>query len=122
MDLEWRPELELAAVRGDIATLELARGAGCKLEDVWLCNMAALNGRLDVIKWLRAQDPPCPWEGRTCLYAASNGYLEALQWMVAAGCPWDSVACRRSARSNESVVAWIDYSLGPEDLKEPEDG
>ena len=29
------------------------------------CAAAATVGHLDVLKWLRSQDPPCPWNDET---------------------------------------------------------
>tara|TARA_R110002153_G_scaffold273471_1_gene444447 strand:- start:23097 stop:23327 length:231 start_codon:yes stop_codon:yes gene_type:complete len=34
--------------------------------DVALCAIAASVGRLDVIEWLRNQNPPCYWDEWTC--------------------------------------------------------
>ena len=31
-----------------------------------LCSVIADNGHLDVLKWARAQDPPCFWDRRVC--------------------------------------------------------
>jgi len=41
---------------------------------------AAQNGHLEVLQWLRAQDPPCPWDSSVCSSAAHKGQLEVLQW------------------------------------------
>ena len=29
---------------------------------------------------VRSQDPPCPWDERTCSFAAEGGHLDVLQW------------------------------------------
>jgi len=36
---------------------------------------------LDVLQWLRSQEPPCPWDKRTCYAAAMYGHLDVLQWL-----------------------------------------
>jgi hypothetical protein len=36
---------------------------------------------LEVLQWLRNQDPPCPWNEHTCTAAAANGNLDVLQWL-----------------------------------------
>ena len=41
-----------------------------------LLNVSASAGKLEVLQWLRAQDPPCPWHWRTCKFAAEGGHLE----------------------------------------------
>jgi hypothetical protein len=44
-----------------------------------------LGGHLEVLKWARAND--CPWDFRTCAFAAKGGHLETLKWARANGCP-----------------------------------
>jgi hypothetical protein len=48
-----------------------------------VCSDAAAEGHLDVLQWLRAQDPPCPWNERTCYRAARYGRLDVLRWLRA---------------------------------------
>ena len=36
---------------------------------------------------LRAQEPPCPWDEYVCSKAAMNGHLEMLQWLRAQDLP-----------------------------------
>jgi len=40
-----------------------------------------------LLKWARANQ--CPWDERTCRYAAENGHLELLKWARSNECPWD---------------------------------
>ena len=47
------------------------------------CLSASGNGHLEILQWLRSQDPPCPWTEVFCLIAAQNGHLEILQWIRA---------------------------------------
>jgi len=64
------------------------------------------------LKWLRAQDPPCPWNLETCSYAALEGRLEALKWLRAQNppCPWSRYTCRELASENgyDHIVDWVD--------------
>ena len=53
----------------------------------WVCHRAAQGGHLDVLKWLRKQDPPCPWDENTFFVAAEKGHLEVLKWLKKNGCP-----------------------------------
>jgi len=48
-----------------------------------------LNGHLQVLQWLRAQTPPCPWNESACAAAAQGGHFEVLQWLNMQGCSWD---------------------------------
>ena len=40
------------------------------------------GGHLEVLKWLRDQDPPCPWSRRKCRHLAlRNFHIHIVQWM-----------------------------------------
>ena len=43
-----------------------------------LVELSARAGKLELLQWLRAQDPPCPWNEGTCLAAAKGGHLKVL--------------------------------------------
>jgi hypothetical protein len=34
--------------------------------EVGHCTQASSTGQLEMLKWLRSQDPPCPWNDRVC--------------------------------------------------------
>merc|ERR1711977_664707 len=61
-----------------------------KLYDSDLMKLAAFQGSVETMKWLRSLDPPCPWDRHSCLSAASGGHLEVLKWLKREGCPWTS--------------------------------
>ena len=70
---------------------------------------------LEVLKWLRSQDPPYPWgegfEGfDTCTRAAKRGHLEVLEWLRGQDPPrpWNTSACIRAAGDPE-VLAWLHF-------------
>jgi hypothetical protein len=69
----------------------------------WLLNWDANTFRLlavasmSAMKWARAQRIPCPWDARTCAYAAASGRLEVLSWAQGSGCPWDESTCSMAA-------------------------
>jgi hypothetical protein len=70
-----------------------------------LCTIAATEGQLEVLKWLREND--FPWSERTCNVAAQGGHLEVLQWAHANGCPWDWETCRMAAlRDHLEILQW----------------
>ena len=50
-----------------------------------LCRLAAEEGQLEILKWLRANG--CPWDEWTCSIAAYRGHLEVLHWLRENGCP-----------------------------------
>ena len=57
----------------------------------YVCDRAAANGHLEVIKYLHENG--CPWNEYSCYRAAGNGHLEILKYLHENGCPWDSDSC-----------------------------
>jgi hypothetical protein len=63
-----------------------------------------------VLHWLRAQEPPCPWDEEACSRAAQGGHLHVLQWLREQDppCPWDFRAHEHARRAGHTVVAdWV---------------
>ncbi len=81
-----RDVCEIAAENNHLEVLKWARSQGCTW-DKWTCAQAAGNGHLGILQWARFQG--CPWNHRTCSAAAKNGHLEVLKWAYFQGCPWD---------------------------------
>ena len=70
-----------------------------------VCSRAALEGRLQVLKW--AREHGCEWGDNTCASAASSGRLEVLKWLREHGCPWNSSTCERAAEGGHlEVLKW----------------
>src|SRR5947207_3703945 len=53
-----------------------------------VCNIAAKNGWIDLLKW--ARERKYRWNILTCIYAAENGHLELLRLARMNGCQWNS--------------------------------
>lgn len=45
------------------------------------CVIAAEHGNLEILRWLRSQDAPCPWGDIHCVNTAREGKIEVLQWL-----------------------------------------
>ncbi len=74
-----------------------------------LMNLTAKHGYLESVKILRAQDPPCPWNAKTCMNAAQGGHINMLQWLRSQDppCPWDEDTCRCAAKGGHlHVLQW----------------
>ncbi|WZN66130.1 putative ankyrin repeat protein [Chloropicon roscoffensis] len=85
------------------------RGKGYEFDEE-VCAGAARGGHLEALKFLRAQDPPCPWDAETCDSAASGGHLKALKWARAQDppCPWDAETCDSAASGGHlDVLKWV---------------
>jgi hypothetical protein len=73
-----------AAACGDAERLQRLQAQDPPCPWDWkTCQAAADGGHLDVLRWLRAQDPPCPWDEQTCSVAAQGGRLDVLRWLRA---------------------------------------
>ena len=73
------------------------------------CSYAAEGGQLETLKWLRAQDPPCPWDERVCIHAARRGHLELLKWARTQEppCPWNERVCEYATRGGHlEILKW----------------
>jgi len=69
-----------------VKVMRARRNIQSNLNNSDMCMWAALSGQLEVLKWMRAQNPPCPWNALTCR-AAARGHLEVLEWMRAQNPP-----------------------------------
>ncbi|KAL6063217.1 Ankyrin repeat-containing domain [Balamuthia mandrillaris] len=72
-----------------------------------VCTVATSEGQLETLQWLRSQG--CPWDEKTCSSAASGGHLEVLKWAIANGCPWHVQEANRAAvlKGHHQVVQWL---------------
>ena len=62
------------------------------------CAGAAMGGRIETLKWLRAQD--CPWDSMTFEVAARRGHLPIVEYAMRNGCHVnDKRACAAAAQS-----------------------
>ena len=107
----WEPNKHtgLVGFGGSVKVLEhlLERGYEFNVET---SHGAASGGHLEVLKWLRAQDPPCPWNVHTCGFAAEGGHLEVLKWARSQDppCHWDEWTCVRAVSVGQlKVLKWL---------------
>ena len=66
---------------------DAAQGARWGERDIM--ELAAIRGDLDLIKWLRSQDPPCEWGTKACMAAAWANRWDLLRHLLSMGCPLD---------------------------------
>ena len=84
--------LRSAVLSGNLELVKWLRRAGCQywntIQDD-ACSLAAGKGHLEVLQWLRATDG-CPWDYKTCAYAAFSHERGVLRWARENGCPWNA--------------------------------
>jgi len=88
----WPADVFVAGAKsGSIAMLDHLRSAGAPLgpEQLQFGAMAtaAGEGHVEVLRWLRAQEPPYPWDSSVLRRARENRRITAVAWLVEAGCP-----------------------------------
>ena len=77
---------------------------------MWTCAYAAHGGHIDILQWLRAQTPPCPWEASAYSLAARGGHLDVMQWLrvQTPPCPWSEDVCvDAAARGHLDALMWL---------------
>ena len=97
---------EKAIQLADLSGMQLLHQRGDLDEDSdSLCKWAALQGQLEILKWLREND--FPWDEKTCTRAVRGGHLEVLQWLRANSCPWNEYTCAWAAHDGDlEMLQW----------------
>ena len=70
-----------------------------------------MNGHLSVLRYARAQVPPCPWDRHVCEMAAAHSQLAVLKYLRSSAdppCPWDEGAT--DAIFGEGGISWYELS------------
>ena len=79
--------------------------------NAWTCTMAALEGRLDVLMFLRSlvkDDDEMYWDSTTTAAASYTNQLEVLQYLRLKGCCWDSNSFRLSSQAqNHQIISYL---------------
>src|ERR1700760_2727976 len=61
---------------------------------------------IPLLQW--ARNNGCPWNWKTCTFAAGGGHLEVLKWVRANGCPWNTSTCSQTAEGGHlEVLKWL---------------
>jgi hypothetical protein len=73
---------------------------------------AAEGGHLEILKWMRSQSPPCPWDEAVCTVAAINGKLDILQYLRSSEheepCPLSATTVQEASLAGQAhVVRWL---------------
>ena len=70
-----------------------------------VCAAFANRGRLDLLQQARLLR--CPWDARTCFFAAISGNLHIIKWARSEGCPWDEWTVRiAEAKGYTEIAEW----------------
>ncbi len=84
------------ALNGNLDLLKYLHENGCPW-DQSTCTCASLVGHLECLQY--AHEKECPWDEITCHYAVENGNLECLKYAHENGCPWDKWTCADAAKT-----------------------
>lgn len=100
--------MELAAFQGSLETVEWLRAQGIELSiGNWACGCrAAAGGQIEALEWLRSEG--YKFAGITASQAALAGNLDTLKWLRSQGCPFDEYTCRVAAWTGQlKVLQWL---------------
>eukprot|EP00953_Heterococcus_sp_UTEX-ZZ885_P018305 10224-Heterococcus_DN1.PRE.2 len=102
-----------AARGGGVRVMQWLSERGCTLNTKTLFN-AAKYRRLRVLEYLHSAGCPMADSGRACKIAAWNGSLQVLQWLRAHGCPWvtGDVVEAAAHSGNVQMMAWLQQQPG----------
>ena len=56
-----------------------------------VCAATAISGHLNVLKWARAQNPPCDWNAYVYIFASGFGHLDVVEWLRTLNLPWSAL-------------------------------
>ncbi len=78
--------------------------------NILICENAATNGDIKIIKWLRRKG--CPWNHSTSETAAFYGHLELLEWLYINKCPLRLQIILNIAfmRLHDHIIKWVQDS------------
>jgi len=97
---------DIAAMNGFLDVLMWAREIGCPL-DKFACAYAAGAGHLPIVQWLVANS--CKINPEICSWAAQNGHMHVLKWAYANNCPIDYWTCTYAAEYGHlCVFEWLE--------------
>ncbi len=78
---------------------------------VALCRVAAKKGHLEVLRWLRSQNPPYAWDYLVWGAAAASGKVDVLEWLRRQDppCPWDDnwVLGKAAGAGSIEIMEWL---------------
>ena len=109
-DTELTVLLALAATNGNLGMLKWLKKNGCHWDSYTFENAAAEHGSLENMIWLLKN--AFPWNESTFSCAAEHGSFENMDWLLKNGCPWDAevfVGAVQHAQNNGFRVSFIKY-------------
>jgi len=78
---QWdRRTINRAALKGNLKMVKYCIANECPINE-WACVLAAENGQLECLKYLR-EEVKLPWDSWTATRAAQNGQLHILEYLV----------------------------------------
>ncbi|CAL6299396.1 unnamed protein product [Bathycoccus prasinos] len=78
---QWdRRTINRAALKGNLKMVKYCIANECPINE-WACVLAAENGQLECLKYLR-EEVKLPWDSWTATRAAQNGHLHILEYLV----------------------------------------
>jgi len=94
------------ALNGHLEVVKYLRNLGISWDED-TCSNAAENGHLELLKWCRVNQ--CPWNEHTCSRAVMKGHLELLKWARLNGCPWnEDTYCNGVLNGDPALLRYLE--------------
>lgn len=96
----------ICASIGSVIRLELVRKYSVVHLDSRIYCFAAMNGHLNVIKWLYSQG--YAFDKNVCISAAREGHIHVLEWLLDNNCEFDEEVCTATVggQTPDSKTCW----------------
>jgi hypothetical protein len=83
----------MAAYEGRLDVLKWLFEKGCPISRNLCASGAMISGHVHILQWMKDNGITGEWRDYHMYSAANRGRLEVVKWLRADGCPWDEKAC-----------------------------
>ena len=83
----------MAAYEGRLDVLKWLFEKGCPISRNLCASGAMISGHVHILQWMKDNGITGEWRYYHMYSAANRGRLEVVKWLRADGCPWDEKAC-----------------------------
>jgi hypothetical protein len=102
---------KFAALNGQLEVIKWLKTIGIQ-GNKNMCKYAAWGGHLHVLKWAHLNE--VQWDASVCEYATKGGHFEILKWLRERGAPWDYRVHRASQHNNRfEIWEWAQANGAP---------
>ena len=101
---------EIASEKGDLKILKWLIDNNYEVDMLNISYEAKLNGYVHILEWLQTLGYVINYDEYTCMLAIDFGHFHLLKWLKAQNppCPWNKQDCiEKASQKSQEIVAWI---------------